>query len=200
MSSKTQVNYYYGSYINYKAIKDFHLNNNLKDEYLKVSHCVLLAFIIESFRKNDKMPMIMFEGEKYVLMNTNYILDNLIYLKVSSRMLKKYLVPLKDNGLIKIHIKNRKDRYINVHKKLIELCYDVDYSIRSISFLEKNKPTLWKGFVNEWQPLFNDKESFKKFIDRFNDTRDINEYNYNTKNIYEHLLNAVKFELYGRSK
>lgn len=197
-NSDTPTNYRYGSYVNYKAFKDFHILKNVCDLYFKSPHCLLMAFIVESFHKNDKMPMIEINKERFVLMNSNYILDNLIYLKVKPRMLKIYLNELKTSEMIKVHIEGENNRYINVDKSLIQLCYEIDYSIRSINFLQKNKPTLWKGFVNEWQPHFKSKKEWKDFIDDFNDQRDIEGYSYNTTNIYEHLLNAVKVKVYKR--
>lgn len=188
-------NYYYGSYINYKAIRDFHLHFNLNDSYLKPAHCILLSFITESFHKHDKLPSIQCGDKRYVLMNTNFILHNLIYLKVGHRQIKNYLQDLRRNQLIQTVIAENRNRYITVHTKLIQLCYKLDWNISSTNYLEKNKPELWKAFISEWKPHFKDTESFQDFIWYFNGTRTIKAYSYNTKYIYNHLLNAVRFWL-----
>ncbi|PKQ45911.1 hypothetical protein [Confluentibacter flavum] len=197
-NTDNQVNYKYGSYINYKAFKDYHVINNINDGYFNVYHCMIMGFILDEFHKNNNMPQLLFENEKYVLMNTNYILDNLIYLGIKESMFKKHFRLLKVNGLVKIKVIKRKDRYVNVNKQLIELCFNLDYTIKPTNYLEQYKPHLWKSFKNEWEQYFKDKISFKKFIDDFNDTRNENDYNYNSKEIYFHLLNAVQFKIYGK--
>lgn len=188
------VNYRYGSYVNYKAFKDYHISKNICDQYFKNPHCTLMAFIIENFHKMEKMPHITVNGERFVMMNSNFILDNLIYLKVKSRMLINYLNELKNSGMIKIHVHEKTNRYINVDKTLIKLYYEIDYTISSTNYLEKNKPMLWKDFVNEWKPNF-DNGQWKNFIDDFNATRVIEGHTLNTKTIYEHLLNSVRYHL-----
>lgn len=193
-----QSNYYYGGYINYKAFKDYHLNNCIDDTYFKSNHCLLLAFIVEKYHKNDKAPYLMHDGKKYVLMNTNFMADNIINLKVKSRMIKNYIADFKKYNLISVEVRNKNSRYIHVNEELIKLCYEIDYTIRPINFLKNNKPELWKGFVNEWEVYFKTKGGFKEFIDDFNDTRDIKDLSYNTKTIYEHLVNAIRYHLYGK--
>ncbi|MFD1163675.1 hypothetical protein [Hwangdonia seohaensis] len=195
-----QTHYYYGGYINFKAFRDYHLNNGLDDNYFKSNHCLVLAFIVEKFHKHDNTPHIIHNNKKYILVNTNFIVDNLIYLKVKSRTVKNYLEAFKKNNLISVEVRNENSRYVNVNSELIKLCYDIHYAIRPINFLQKNKPELWKMFMNEWEVYFESKQSFKKFVDDFNDTRDIEEYSYNTKTIYEHLLNSVHYHIYGKGK
>ena len=192
------LNFKYGFYKNYKAFKDYHLANNLCDKYFNDRYAEILAFIVDEFYRNDNMPSMIINKERYVMMNSNYILDNLIFLKINSGMLKKYLRPLKINGLIKVHVEMRKDRFINVNKQLIDLYFFKGWTISSINYLEKMKPHLWNSFKNEWQPQFKDKESFKTFIDAFNATRDINGSKYNTTDIFNHLINSVQFKIYGK--
>ena len=194
------LNYKYGLYINYKAFNDYHISNNLDDKYFKIIQCNLMAFIVAEFHKNHKMPHRMIKNERYVMMNSDYILDNLIFLKIKSSMLKKYLVPLKANGLIKVYVENRKDRFINVSKQLINLYYSMDISIRPTNYLEHFRPDLWKDFKNEWELQFKDKKSFKLFIDNFNDNRDIKGYPNNVKDINTHLKNAAEHKLFGKLK
>ncbi|WP_370477078.1 hypothetical protein [Tamlana flava] len=198
IQNEARVNYYYGSYLNYKAFKDFHLKNNIDDSYLTPAHCMLLAFMVDKFYKDRKMPHIVKNGCRYVLMNTNFIKDNLVYLFVGERMIKKYISNFKKFGLMKIEVKDESNRYVNINKELINLCFEKHFTFRPINHLIQSRPELWKGFVKEWEPYFDSKEEFKFFIDDFNDTRDIDELNYNSKEIYEHLINSVKFKIYGK--
>ncbi|WP_147677276.1 hypothetical protein [Algibacter pacificus] len=195
---KNCKNFNFASYVNYKAFKDYHVKHGIDDEYMTSNYCVLLAYIIENFQKNSNMPRIKRNGLDYALMNTGFILENLIYLRIESRSLKSYIKVLKDNGIIKVWIEDENNRFIHVNPDLIKLCYEMDYSTRPINFLIKNKPELWKAFACEWEPHFKSKEDFKKFCDYFNDERDMQGYNNNTKNIYDHLVNAVRRNLYGK--
>lgn len=198
MNKENVSNYYYGSYVNYKAFKDYHITNNIDDKYFKSNHCLILAFIVERYYKHLKTPSISYKNEKYLLMNTNYILNNLVYLKIAPRQFKNCLSQLKTNGLIKVFIENKTNRYIFVNSDLIKLCYTKDWTITPIDFLIKNKPDVWKVFKNEWEPHFKNKESFKKFIDDFNDNRIMEGENFNTSNIYDHLINSVRNKLYSK--
>lgn len=192
---KGTSNYCYGLYNNYKAFKDFHTFYGLNDEYFKPHHCMILSFIVESFHKQNKMPHITDSGNRYVLMNTNYIANNLIYLGIGNRQLKNYIRQLAENKFINLINEGNRNRYINVNSKLIELCYDRDWTMTATKYLSKTKPSLWRSFVNEWEPHFKDANSFKKFIDRFNSNRMVKGSVYNAKDIFQHLLNSVHKDL-----
>ena len=193
-----QKHYYYGGYINYKAFRDFHLNNGLDDKYFRSNHCLLLGFIVEKFHKHLKTPNIMHDGKKYIQLNNKFILDNLINLKVKHRTITYYIAALKKSKLISVEVRGENNRYVHVNSELIKLCYDYDSQLRPINFLQNNKPELWKAFVFEWKDHFDSKESFKNFIDNFNDNRDVKAAAYNTGDIYTHLLNSVRYHLYGK--
>ena len=92
LKTQHEVNFKYGSFLNYKAFKDYHVTNKISDAYFNKNHCVIMAFIVDDFRKTKTIPDITIENEKYVLMNSNYILNNLIYLKIKKSQLKKYLI------------------------------------------------------------------------------------------------------------
>ncbi|MCB0747282.1 MAG: hypothetical protein KDC90_07440 [Ignavibacteriae bacterium] len=190
-------NYCYGSYFNYKAFNDFHLIKGIDDSYLTPGHCMLLAFMVEKFYKDRKMPMIEKNGIRYVLMNTNFIKDNLIYLNVKERTIKNYISKFKRHGLMKIEVKDKSNRYVNINDELVNLCYEKYGIWKPINYLMEYRPEWWKGFVNEWRPYFIDEDSFKLFVDNFNDTRDIEQLSYNTKEIYDHLLKSVNYKIYG---
>lgn len=192
------TNFKYGLYINFKALYDYHLELKINDSYLTMNHCIIIAFIIEQFEKNHKMPDIKYNGERYALMNSPFILPNLIYLKLKNRQLSNYLESLKKHKLIKTYIIKNKDRYINVNDHLLKLWYSQHHTIRHTNYLEANWPDMWKSYVNEWKPYFNERKiDFKNFIDNFNDTCVINGENLNSKNIYEHLINATNYKLFG---
>jgi hypothetical protein len=197
-NKENPANYKYGSYINFKAIKDYCIKRKINDDYIKPQHCILLAFMVESYYKASKMPSIEINGTRYIMMNSNYILNNLIYLRVKERSLKYYISDLKKSKIINIHVENKKDRYVSIDSVLVNLYYNNDHTFKSTNYLAKNQPDLWKGFVSDWQPYFKTTEDFKRFIDGFNDTRDIDEMPYNSKEIYDHLINAVKYKIYGK--
>ncbi|PNW27411.1 hypothetical protein [Formosa algae] len=195
------INFKYGVYINYKAFKDYHLLNGISDNYFKIQHCCLMAYIIDEFQKNSNLKTLNFDNEKYVYLGNKFILDNLVYLKIEKSMLQKYLNTLKTNGLIKTHVLNDTKRYINVNNQLLELYFGgMDFSITAINYLIQYKPTYWKTFKNEWEPHFKNQEHFKQFIDNFNNTRLLEGLNNNGKEIFEHLTNAVNYELYKRPR
>jgi hypothetical protein len=193
MKNSKNNNFKYGLYHNYKAIYDYHKENEIDDKYLKSNHCYLLTFLVDQFIKNKNGIQRVINGERYILMNTNYILDNCIYLKIGKRQLKNLIKELDDYGIIKRYL-DTNERYINLNKQLIDIWYS-DWTITAISYLQQLKPTLWKSFVNEYRPFFNNQKTFKTFIDDFNDTRAMNEEPNELQAIYDHLINSVKYKL-----
>lgn len=192
-------NYFrYGSYINYKAISDFHQLFNIDDEYFKPSHCMVLAFIIECYHKHENLYTLTIEKRKFVMLNTNFILMNLKYIKVGPRQVKKYIQLFKEKGIIDIFIHERTNRFIHVKTDLIRLYYPLSLNMSPTKFLRKFKPIYWQGFVNEWKPYFKDDKSFNDFIFRFDCERDIQGYSYDAKSIFKHLVNTAQFKVYGK--
>lgn len=196
-NNEISTNYYYGSYLNYKAFKEFHYINKIDDSYLTPGHCMLLAFMVEKFQKDLKMPHLIKNGLRYVLMNTNFIKDNLIYLSVKERTIKYYISTFKKVGIIDVEIMNKNNRFVNINNELLNLYPKRHWSMTPINYLIKNYPDLWKSFVNDYEPYFNSKEDFKRFVDDFNCNREIDELSYNSKEIYGHLLNSVRYKIFG---
>jgi hypothetical protein len=188
--------YCYGQYHNYKAIKDFHLVNGLNDSYFKPQHCMILTFITESFFRQKKMPSINHLGKRYVLMNTNFIMDNLPYLQVKERQIKNYIKQLSDNKFINLYNEGNRNRYVNVNSKFVELCYQREYlPMSAVAILAKSKTHFWKMFVDEWKPRFKDETLFNKFLVGFDSNRLVKQSSYNPNDIAQHIINAVRKEL-----
>ena len=125
MKSSNKEQYYWNSYINNKAIVEFERHNNLSENKMNMNRYYLLSYFMDLYintKKGNKITTKYIDGVKYIYVNSSFILNNLLLLKVEERTLVRIIEQLEYYGYIQRRVIKHVFRYIKINDELLQYC------------------------------------------------------------------------------
>ena len=148
-------NYNYNTYIDNWALIEFCKLKKINPDCLNATLVIFLSWLVKLQLTTNNLIYKDFEDGRYILVNNDFIKQNVKFISTSKSMVHEHLKKLMKYSFVSVKNVEYNTRYVRVAPELIELWNNKEYStiLSATEYLEKYKPNTLKGLRDKYRHI-----------------------------------------------